>query len=121
MLVPQKQRQVVRNVWLRIESEKDFSMWAKMKKGPKVPLLWFLLGMGLSEKYILNAVSKPTNLFESFTKEIEKLKKSNSSKEPKYPYVSSPKQAWEQIQKLLKLKNFLDLFFIKPSFFLKIS
>lgn len=94
-----------KGTWLRIESEKDFSLWAKMKKGPKIPLLWFLLGMGLSEKFILNSVSKPTNLFESFAKEIEKLKKSNSQKEPKYPYVSSPKQAWEQIQKLLKLKK----------------
>ena len=94
-----------KGTWLRLETEKDFSMWAKMKKGPKIPLLWFLLGMGLSEKYIFNSVSKPTNLFESFTKEIEKLKKSNSLKEPKYPYVSSPQQAWEQIQKLLKLKK----------------
>lgn len=94
-----------KGTWLRLETDKDFSMWAKMKKGPKIPLLWFLLGMGLSEKYILNSVSKPTNLFESFTKEIEKLKKSNSLKEPKYPYVSSPQQAWEQIQKLLKLKK----------------
>lgn len=94
-----------KGTWLRLETDKDFSMWAKMKKGPKIPLLWFLLGMGLSEKYIFNSVSKPTNLFESFTKETEKLKKSNSSKEPKYPYVSSPQQAWEQIQKLLKLKK----------------
>jgi DNA-directed RNA polymerase subunit beta len=94
-----------KGTWLRLETDKDFSMWAKMKKGPKIPLLWFLLGMGLSEKYILNSVSKPTNLFESFKKEIEKLKKSNSYKEPKYPYVSSPPQAWEQIQKLLKLKK----------------
>lgn len=94
-----------KGTWLRIESDKDFSLWAKMKKGPKIPLLWFLLGMGLSEKYILNSVSKPTNLFESFTKEIEKLNKSNSYKEPKYPYVSSPQQAWEQIQKLFKLKK----------------
>lgn len=94
-----------KGTWLRLETDKDFSMWAKMKKGPKIPLLWFLLGMGLSEKYILNSVSKPTNLFESFAKEIEKLKKSNSYKEPKYPYVSSPQQAWEQIQKLLKLKK----------------
>jgi DNA-directed RNA polymerase subunit beta len=94
-----------KGTWLRIESDKDFSLWAKMKKGPKIPLLWFLLGMGLSEKYILNSVSKPTNLFESFTKEIEKLNKSNSYKEPKYPYVSSSQQAWEQIQKLFKLKK----------------
>jgi DNA-directed RNA polymerase subunit beta len=97
----------LKGTWLRIESEKDFSLWAKMKKGPKIPLLWFLLGMGLSEKYILNSVSKPMNLLESFTKEIEKLNKSNSSKELKYVYVSSPKKAWEQVQKLLKLKKTL--------------
>lgn len=101
----------LKGTWLRIESEKDFSMWAKMKKGPKIPLLWFLFGMGLSEKYILNSVSKPMNLFESFTREIEKYQKFNSrgiKKEPKYPYVSNPKQAWEQIQKLLKLKKTLS-------------
>nr|WNK75874.1 beta subunit of RNA polymerase fragment a [Scenedesmaceae sp. YH-2023b] len=97
----------LKGTWLRIESDKDFSLWAKMKKGPKIPLLWFLLGMGLSEKYILNSVSKPMNLLESFTKEIEKLNKSNSSKELKYLYVSSPKKAWEQIQKLFKLKKTL--------------
>jgi DNA-directed RNA polymerase subunit beta len=97
-----------KGTWLRIESDKDFSLWAKMKKGPKIPLLWFLLGMGLSEKYIYNSVSKPTNLFESFAKESQKKKSSRSGsspKEPKYPYVSSPQQAWEQIQKLLKLKK----------------
>ena len=48
-----------KGTWLRIESDKDFSLWAKMKKGPKIPLLWFLLGMGLSENSILNSVSKP--------------------------------------------------------------
>lgn len=103
----------LKGTWLRIECDKDFSMWAKMKKGPKIPLLWFLLGMGLSEKYILNSVSKPMYLLESFTKEIEKVEKSNFSKEFKYIYVSSPKKAWEEIQKLLKLKNTLrqSLFF----------
>jgi DNA-directed RNA polymerase subunit beta len=104
-----------KGTWLRIESDKDFSLWAKMKKGPKIPLLWFLLGMGLTEKYILNSVSKPTNLFESFQKEIEKLNKSNSSKEPKYPYVSSPQQAWGQIQKLLKLKKTSNKSLTSPS------
>jgi DNA-directed RNA polymerase beta subunit len=98
----------LKGTWLRIESEKDFTLWAKMKKGPKIPLLWFLLGMGLNEKYIFNSVAKPTQFFESFTKEIQKLQKSNSSKEPKYPYVSTSKQAWEQIQKLLKLKRTLS-------------
>nr|YP_009629434.1 RNA polymerase beta subunit b a [Coelastrella saipanensis]AVV61544.1 RNA polymerase beta subunit b a [Coelastrella saipanensis] len=97
----------LKGTWLRIECDKDFSMWAKMKKGPKMPLLWFLLGMGLSEKYILNFVSKPMYLLESFTKEMEKINKSKSSKELKYPYVSNSRQAWEQIQKLFKLKKTL--------------
>jgi len=97
----------LKGTWLRIECEKDFSMWAKMKKGPKIPLLWFLLGMGLTEKSILNSVYKPMNLLESFTKEIEKIQKSNSQKEFKYAYVSTSQKAWEQIQKLLKLKTTL--------------
>ncbi len=97
----------LKGTWLRIECDKDFSMWAKMKKGPKIPLLWFLLGMGLSEKYILNSVSKPMYLLESFTKEIEKIKKSKYSKELKYPYVSNSREAWQQIQKLFKLKKIL--------------
>jgi DNA-directed RNA polymerase beta subunit len=95
----------LKGTWLRLESDKDFSLWAKMKKGPKIPLLWFLLGMGLSEKFIFNSVSKPMNLLESFTKETEKLQKYTSQKEPKYPYLSSSKQVWEEIQKLLKLKK----------------
>nr|WVD56053.1 beta subunit of RNA polymerase a [Tetradesmus arenicola] len=101
----------LKGTWLRIECDKDFSMWAKMKKGPKIPLLWFLLGMGLSEKYILNSVYKPMNLLQSFTKEMEKVQKSKSSKELKYPYVSNTKQAWEQIQKLFKLKKTLQKFY----------
>nr|WVD56191.1 beta subunit of RNA polymerase a [Tetradesmus sp. JML-2023d] len=106
----------LKGTWLRIECDKDFSMWAKMKKGPKIPLLWFLLGMGLSEKYILNSVYKPINLLQSFTKEMEKMQKSKSSKELKYPYISSTKQAWEQIQKLFKLKKTLRKFsFLKKN------
>jgi len=105
----------LRGTWLRIECDKDFSMWAKMKKGPKIPLFWFLLGMGLSEKYILNFVSKPMYLLENFSKEMEKMKKSKSSKELKYPYVSNSREAWEQIQKIFKLKKILR----KSSFFKK--
>jgi len=97
----------LKGTWLRIECDKDFSMWVKMKKGPKIPLMWFLLGMGLSEKYILNSVSKPINLLESFTKEMEKYQKGSVAKELKYPYVSSSTKAWEEIQKLFKLKKTL--------------
>lgn len=65
----------LKGTWLRLESEKDLTVWAKMKKGPKIPLLWFLLGMGLSENLIFQSVTKPFYLLESFTKELEKNSK----------------------------------------------
>ena len=99
----------LKGTWLRLESEKDLTLWAKMKKGPKIPLLWFLLGMGFSENSIFQSVSKPFSLLESFTKEFEKTQKLKSLKEVKYPYVSTPHQAWEQIQKLLKLKTTVQM------------
>jgi len=98
----------LKGTWLRLESEKDLTVWAKMKKGPKIPLLWFLLGMGLSENLIFQSVTKPFYLLESFTKELEKTQKSKSLKEFKYPYVSTPQEAWEQIQKLMKLKQMVQ-------------
>jgi DNA-directed RNA polymerase subunit beta len=106
----------LKGTWLRLESEKDFSLWAKMKKGPKIPLFWFLLGMGLSEKYIFHSVSKPLQLLESFSKELEKSEKGRAGKVLKYPYLSTSKKVWEEIQKLLKLKRNFQKFKKKSSF-----
>ena len=60
----------LKGTWVRISLDKDFCMWVRLKKGPKIPLLWFLLGMGLNEKMIFQSVISPQFLLKSF---LEKL------------------------------------------------
>nr|YP_009238227.1 RNA polymerase beta subunit [Chlorotetraedron incus]AMO01105.1 RNA polymerase beta subunit [Chlorotetraedron incus] len=91
----------LKGTWLRIEIDKDYCMWVRLKKGPKIPLLWFLLGMGLNEKMIFQSVISPNFLLNSFNKELEKI----SSKKTKYLYVSTPPEAWKELAKLLNLKK----------------
>lgn len=87
----------LKGTWLRIEIDKDFCMWVRLKRGPKIPLLWFLLGMGLNEKMIFQSVISPKFLLNSFEKK-------NSSKK-KLVYVTTPPEAWAQLAKLLNLKK----------------
>ncbi len=47
----------MRGTWLRIEIDKEKNIWAQMKKGPKIPMYWFLLAMGLSEKKIFKTIT----------------------------------------------------------------
>jgi DNA-directed RNA polymerase beta subunit len=47
----------MRGTWLRIEMDKEKNIWAQMKKGPKIPMYWFLLAMGLSEKKIFKSIT----------------------------------------------------------------
>nr|YP_009238022.1 RNA polymerase beta subunit [Neochloris aquatica]AMO00831.1 RNA polymerase beta subunit [Neochloris aquatica] len=56
----------LKGTWVRIEIDKDFCMWVRLKKGPKIPLLWFLLGMGLNEKMIFQSVISPNFLLKNF-------------------------------------------------------
>jgi len=49
----------MRGSWLRIEMDKEKNIWAQMKKGPKIPIYWFLLAMGLSEKVIIKSIMDP--------------------------------------------------------------
>lgn len=46
----------MRGTWLRIEMDKEKRIWAQTKKGPKIPIYWFLLAMGLSEKTIFKSI-----------------------------------------------------------------
>jgi DNA-directed RNA polymerase beta subunit len=62
----------LKGTWIRIEIDKDFCMWVRLKKGPKIPLLWFLLGMGLNEKIIFQSVISPNFLLKSFQQVKEK-------------------------------------------------
>lgn len=60
-----------------------------MKKGPKMPILWLLLGMGLSEHQIFASIDSPERLLDNFFKK--------SSIKKKYVYVKHPPQAWKQL------------------------
>jgi DNA-directed RNA polymerase subunit beta len=81
----------LRGTWLRIEIDKDKLIWAQMKKGPKIPVLWLLIGMGLTERYILKSLNNANRLLDNFSK---KLKQRNKNE---YIYVKNPPEAWKQL------------------------
>nr|YP_009240265.1 RNA polymerase beta subunit [Ankyra judayi]AMO01357.1 RNA polymerase beta subunit [Ankyra judayi] len=83
----------LRGTWLRIEIDKDKLIWAQMKKGPKIPVLWLLIGMGLSERYILKSLTDANRLIINFSKKLK-----NRSKQ-EYVYVHNPPEAWKQLYK----------------------
>jgi len=95
----------LKGTWLRLELDKDFCLWGRIKKGPKIPLLWLLLGFGLNEQTIFNQVSLPDLLLRSFEKEFEESFKKSSPKPLRYKYVSNPAEAWISLAKLLNLKK----------------
>ena len=100
----------VKGTWLRFELDKDFCFWGRIKKGPKIPLLWLLFGFGLNEQTIFNQILAPELLLQSFEKEFSESSKRKNSKELKYPYVATPIEAWVQIAKLLNLKKSLNYY-----------
>ena len=95
----------VKGTWLRLEFDKDFCLWGRIKKGPKIPLLWLLFGFGLNEQTIFNEVNEPDLLLRSFEKELEESLNKNTSKQLKYHYVGTPFEAWIALAKLLNLKK----------------
>ena len=95
----------VKGTWLRLEFDKDFCLWGRMKKGPKIPLLWLLLGMGLNEQTIFNEVISPELLLRSFEKDLKENTPKKPTKQIRYPYVSNPIEAWKVIADLLNLRK----------------
>jgi DNA-directed RNA polymerase subunit beta len=95
----------VKGTWLRLELDKDFCLWGRIKKGPKIPLLWLLLAFGFNERTIFSQVSSPELLLQSFEKDFSDIFKKPVSKNIKYPYITTPLEAWIQIAKLLNLKK----------------
>jgi DNA-directed RNA polymerase subunit beta len=61
----------LRGYWLRLSVDKDHFFWAEMKKTPKIPLLWFLLGIGLNERLIFRYISTPKRLLQNFNNSIK--------------------------------------------------
>jgi DNA-directed RNA polymerase subunit beta len=79
----------LKGAWLRIEMDKEKAIWAQMKKGPKIPILWLLIGMGLSEKSIFMSLSNPQSLLLNF--------KEDEDGNVKYDSVNFPPQAWRKL------------------------
>jgi len=89
-----------RGTWLRIEMDREKAIWAQMKKGPKLPIMWLLIGMGLSEKYIFGKINDPQLLLYNFQRE----KKSKFT----YDYLTKPEQVWEEIHNMVFVKKLND-------------
>lgn len=61
----------LRGYWLRLSVDKDRLFWAEMKKTPKIPLLWFLLGIGLNERLIFRYIFNPKRLLQNFNNSLK--------------------------------------------------
>ncbi len=111
----------LKGTWLRLEVDKKKNIWAQTKKGPKIPIFWFLLAMGLTKNIIFQSILEPTRLIRnlnqfhynisdqkkntkpriySFTK-----KSARSYKKKMYPYITSTAESWKLIYSLIKGKN----------------
>jgi len=86
----------LRGTWLRLEIDREKDIWAQTKKGPKIPVFWYLIGMGLSEHAILNSVMEPQRVLQNlapFTSD----RKSTRKKRNDYAYVKNPPEAWKEL------------------------
>lgn len=90
----------LRGTWLRLEIDKDKNIWAQTKKGPKIPVFWFLIAMGLTERVIFNSILEPNRLVQNLSD-----KDSIQNKKNTYCYVKNPPDAWKEIYKLLATKK----------------
>jgi DNA-directed RNA polymerase beta subunit len=125
----------LRGTWLRLEIDKDKNIWAQTKKGPKIPVFWFLIAMGLSERVIFNSVLEPNRLVQNLGSCIFPLPRTPAystippTPDPKgsggppekkgrmqgvgvkknsYCYVKNPPSAWKEIFTLLQKKNYIN-------------
>jgi DNA-directed RNA polymerase subunit beta len=94
----------LRGTWLRLEIDKDKNIWAQTKKGPKIPVFWFLIAMGLSERIIFNSILEPNRLVQNLGEHSQK-RDSNKTKKTSFSYVKNPPEAWREIYGLLSSKK----------------
>jgi DNA-directed RNA polymerase beta subunit len=84
----------LRGSLLRIEIDKDKNIWAKFKKGPKLPILVLLYAMGLTQGMLFKHIIQPTRLLTSFELEIsDYVHKATSSKKPGWSLRGSVAEA----------------------------
>jgi DNA-directed RNA polymerase subunit beta len=98
----------LRGTWLRLEIDKDKNIWAQTKKGPKIPVFWFLIAMGLSERVIFNSILEPNRLvhnLEEINNELYINVEQNKKDKDNYIYVKNPPSAWKEIYSLIVSKK----------------
>jgi DNA-directed RNA polymerase subunit beta len=94
----------LRGTWLRLEIDREKDIWAQTKKGPKMPIFWFLIGMGLSEHVILNSIIEPQRVLQNLAP-FTINRKSTRKKKNDYAYVKNPPAAWKEIYNEIMLKK----------------
>lgn len=95
----------LRGSWLRIEMDKKKAIWAQLKKGPKIPIYWFLLAMGLSEKVILKSIIDSSKLFLNLDKKRYSPTPEKTETKTKYEILKYPPEAWKAIYMLIHTKR----------------
>jgi DNA-directed RNA polymerase subunit beta len=88
-----------RGTWLRIEMDKYNKIWAQMKRVPKIPIMWFLIAVGLTDKIVLKSVMDSKILL--YNLDEDPL---NPRKKP-LPYVKTPPAAWAAIYNIVFAKK----------------
>lgn len=94
-----------RGTWLRLEIDRDKKIWAQTKRGPKIPIMWLLIAMGLNEKMIFKSVLDPQRLIFNMITDKDSLSDKDSSKKTgsrsKLPeYIKTPPEAWAKLYTL---------------------
>nr|BCA78211.1 RNA polymerase beta subunit I [Astrephomene gubernaculifera] len=84
-----------RGTWLRIEMDQSNKIWAQMKRVPKIPIMWFLIAMGLPEKIILKSIMDSKILLYNFEEDLLNPKKKT------LPYIKTPPAAWTAIYNIV--------------------
>lgn len=86
----------LRGTWLRIEIDKRKKIWGQTKKGPKIPILWYLIGMGLNEQQIFNTTLKSILLLQNFNQMTLK---------DHLKYETNPSKIWNELNQLILFKS----------------
>jgi DNA-directed RNA polymerase subunit beta len=96
----------LRGTWLRIEIDKRKKIWGQTKKGPKIPIIWFLIGMGLNEQLIFNTTLRSILLFQNFDDPtLNQSKFGLVDKAQTYEYETNPSKVWDELNQLIILKS----------------
>ena len=79
--------------------DKYNKIWAQMKRVPKIPIMWFLIAVGLTDKIVLKSIMDSKILLYNLQEDpLNPQKKS-------LPYVKTPPAAWTAIYNLVFSKK----------------